>query len=95
MYVVVGTGTRKSNKDFKGAIQMEQLLFILATIKPLLSPFQAPYKHLPSNKSLRKNNTKQKQLQEQKARENKTVVVVVKKILNSNAKTKPSVLFIY
>ncbi|WP_255260200.1 hypothetical protein [Bacillus cereus] len=46
---------------------MEQLLFILATIKPLSSPFQAPHKHLPSNKSLRKNNTKQKQLQEQKA----------------------------
>ncbi|BCB38243.1 hypothetical protein BCJMU51_3140 [Bacillus cereus] len=26
--------------------------------KPLLSPLQAPYKHLPSNKSLRKNKTK-------------------------------------
>ncbi|EFI64865.1 MULTISPECIES: hypothetical protein [Bacillus cereus group] len=46
--------------------------------KPLLSPLQAPYKHLPSNKSLRKNKTKtkqnknktktkQKQLQEQKS----------------------------
>ncbi|MDA1643903.1 hypothetical protein [Bacillus cereus group sp. TH163-1LC] len=55
---------------------MEQLLFRIshyeAPSKPLPSPFQAPskppYKHLPSNKSLRKNNTKQKQLQEQKAR---------------------------
>ncbi|WIG19965.1 DNA replication protein DnaD [Bacillus anthracis] len=40
--------------------------------KPLLSPLQAPYKHLPSNKSLRKNKTKQnktkqKLLQEQKS----------------------------
>lgn len=35
--------------------------------KPLLSPLQAPYKHLPSNKSLRKEKTKQKQLQKQKS----------------------------
>lgn len=26
--------------------------------KPLLSPLQAPYNHLPSNKSLRKNKIK-------------------------------------
>ncbi|KAB2412450.1 DNA replication protein DnaD [Bacillus toyonensis] len=26
--------------------------------KTLYSPFQAPHKHLPSNKSLRKNKTK-------------------------------------
>ncbi|MCC2344935.1 hypothetical protein LKM13_12780 [Bacillus anthracis] len=44
--------------------------------KPLLSPLQAPYKHLPSNKSLRKNKNNYKN---KKARKNKTVVVVVKK----------------
>ena len=66
----------KNRKNDKGAIQNENLEQLLL-YKPLLSPLQAPYKHLPSNKSLRK--TKQKQLQEQKARKNKTVVVVVKK----------------
>ncbi|HDR7798526.1 TPA: DNA replication protein DnaD [Bacillus tropicus] len=44
---------------------MEQLLFYISHYE---APFQAPYKHLPSNKSLRKNNTKQKQLQEQQGR---------------------------
>ncbi|QBJ68896.1 hypothetical protein C3496_22275 [Bacillus anthracis] len=67
--------------------------------KPLLSPLQAPYKHLPSNKSLRKNKTKQNKnknnYKNKKARKNKTVVVVVKKIWNSTAKTKPSLLYVY
>ena len=44
--------------------------------KPLLSPLQAPYKHLPSNKSLRKQN---KTTTKTKSAKNKTVVVVVKK----------------
>ncbi|MDW3036114.1 MULTISPECIES: hypothetical protein [Bacillus cereus group] len=59
----------KNRKNGKGAIQHEKLeqLFFLAPMKPLPSPFHAPYKHLPSNKSLRKNKTKQKQLQEQKS----------------------------
>ncbi|MDA1883538.1 MULTISPECIES: hypothetical protein [Bacillus cereus group] len=65
--------------------------------KPLLSPFQAPYKHLPSNKSLRKEKTKQNKnnYKNKKARKNKTVVVVVKKIWNSTAKTNPSLLYVY
>jgi hypothetical protein len=46
--------------------------------KPLQSPFKAPHKHLPSNKSLRKNKTKTTTRTKQ-ARKNKTVVVVVKK----------------
>ena len=54
---------------------LEQLLFFIshyeAHSKPLISIYQVIN---------RKNNTKQKQLQEQKARKNKTVVVVVKKI---------------
>ncbi|HFO1032101.1 TPA: hypothetical protein ACHIRZ_001244 [Bacillus paranthracis] len=60
--------------------------------KPLLSPLQAPYKHLPSNKSLRKNKNNYKN---KKARKNKTVVVVVKKVWNSTAKTNPSLLYVY
>lgn len=61
--------------------------------KPLLSPLQAPYKHLPSNKSLRKN--KIKTTTRTKSAKNKTVVVVVKKIWNATAKTKPSLLYVY
>ncbi|OTY29943.1 hypothetical protein BK732_01280 [Bacillus thuringiensis serovar navarrensis] len=63
-----------------------------------MSPFKAPYKHLPSNKSLRKRKNKNKNknnYKNKKARKNKTVVVVVKKIWNSNAKTKPSFLYVY
>ncbi|PRD07790.1 hypothetical protein CQ058_23975 [Bacillus sp. MYb56] len=61
-----------------------------------MSPFKAPYKHLPSNKSLRKNKTKTKTTTRTKqARKNKTGVVVVKKIWNSNAKIKPSFLYVY
>ncbi|QWH31656.1 hypothetical protein EXW51_16265 [Bacillus mycoides] len=59
-----------------------------------MSPFKAPYKHLPSNKSLRKNKTKTTTRTKQ-ARKNKTVVVVVKKIWNSNAKTVTSFLYLY
>ncbi|OOQ99681.1 hypothetical protein BW899_16515 [Bacillus mycoides] len=59
-----------------------------------MSPFKAPYKHLPSNKSLRKNKTKTTTRTKQ-ARKNKTGVVVVKKIWNSNAKIKPSFLYVY
>ncbi|MEM5646187.1 hypothetical protein AAHH72_17040 [Bacillus cereus] len=67
--------------------------------KPLLSPLQAPYKHLPSNKSLRKTkqnkNKNKNNYKNKKARKNKTVVVVVKKIWNATAKTKPSLLYVY
>ncbi|AIM31901.1 phage protein [Bacillus thuringiensis serovar kurstaki str. YBT-1520] len=45
-------------------------------------PFQAPYKPLPSNKSLRKNKTKQTKTKTRtkQARKNETGVVVVKKL---------------
>ncbi|MGS0415890.1 hypothetical protein ACU80K_14490 [Bacillus mycoides] len=48
--------------------------------KHYITPFKAPYKHLPSNKSLRKRKNKNKNnYKNKKARKNKTGVVVVKK----------------
>lgn len=76
MYVVVYTGTRKSNKDFKGAIQMEQLLFYIshyeAPSKPLISTYQVinhQEKTIQNKTTTRTTRAK-----------NKSVVVVVKKI---------------